>query len=49
MPVLWGIFGLGPSEMLVLGILCIGPLLVSGLVIFIVLLATRRKGDGEND
>ena len=49
MPELWGIFGLGPAEIVVLGILCAGPLLVAGLVVFIVLMVSRQKGDRGNE
>jgi hypothetical protein len=49
MSVLWGIFGLGPAEMLVLGMLCVGLPSAVALVVLIVLLVTRPKGDGKND
>jgi hypothetical protein len=44
-----GIFGLGPAEVIVLAILFGGPLLVAALVIVIVLVATRKPRDPENE
>jgi hypothetical protein len=46
---LWGIFGLGPTEVILLALMCLGVPLMAGVVVVVVLLATRKPRDKENE
>jgi hypothetical protein len=49
MAALWGLFGLGPTELIVLAILFCGMLLTAAVVVVIVLVATRKPRDPDNE